>query len=227
MPACAATGRPEPVDEDEGGLVVSPVVGDVGGVAVEDGVPLVLVVVAVDEVGELDVELGEEEEAAADVCCWVRMTTEEALASHLAQGCGFAGRTAKRATPVSQQPAGPLKQQYSGLVAPVTLVHEMRSSPPSCRPNALVSPIFICASQRSPWVEGGRTETKLGALGRVPVLVCTRSPDEIPLWRPAELVGEAHGFLPATRAFVKARIAGEVFLGESPAREEALLCRRA
>jgi hypothetical protein len=136
-------------------LVVSPVIGDVGDVAVEDGVPLlVLVVVAVDEVGELDVELGEEEEAG-EVCCWVRMTTEEALASHLAQGCGFAGRTAKRATPVSQQPAGPLKQQYSGLEGPVTLVHEMRSSPPSCRPNTLVSPIFICASQRSPWVEGG------------------------------------------------------------------------
>jgi hypothetical protein len=132
MPACAATGRLDSPDEDEGGLVVSPVVGVVVVVVVvvvEDVVVPALLVV--DEVWEL-----EEEE---DVC-WRRTTTEEALASHLAQGCGFAGRTGKRATPESQQLRGPLRQQYSVLDVPVTLEHGMRSSPPSCKPNTLVSP---------------------------------------------------------------------------------------
>jgi hypothetical protein len=145
MPAFAATGRPGPVDEDEGVLFVSPagIVVVVVVVAVLAAMEYVveLVMLAVDEVEELDVEPVEEEEEA-DVC-WRRTTTEEALASHFAQGCGFAGKTAKRATPESQQLRGPLKQQYSGVEVPVTLEHEMRSSPPSCKPKYSCQPL-VC-----------------------------------------------------------------------------------
>lgn len=56
---------------------------------------------------ELDVELDVElemklEEDKADVRSTKNMT-DEALSSHFAQGCGFGGKTSKRATPVSQQ----------------------------------------------------------------------------------------------------------------------------
>jgi hypothetical protein len=147
MPACAATGR----SADEGGFVapaaaavVAVVVVDVvavgpGVVAAEDLVVPVTASVD-DEVGEeevaveLDVEL---EEETADVC-WRRTTTDEALASHLAQICGFGGRTGKRPLPLSQQPASPPSQQYWGS-SPVTFEHEMRSFPAFTRSNVLVS----------------------------------------------------------------------------------------
>jgi hypothetical protein len=60
---------------------------------------------------ELDVELDVElEEDKADVRS-AKTMTDEALSSHFAQGCGFGGKTSKRATPVSQQTPWPPSQQ--------------------------------------------------------------------------------------------------------------------